>query len=335
MAVHASHILPWPVYNARFSLLMTFFDAGGDPTDPVTPDTEISKDNAAYVDTAEEVVVASGGRGTGLITLSGAEMACSTIGLWGGAASGPTAPLYTLYPRRFPTLESGTATAGGATTLTLAAGAPAYDLRGAFLRTTGGTGGGGAGGLNNQARLVAAYDPVTKQATVDPAWEVATAAGTTYDILLTEMACNALMGRFLRPLVDGRTANVSAAGNSGVNWASVENPTAAVALTGSTIGLVADALNAATLAASALAEMKTLLTDALAVDTYPEIGQESPPAITTIAYMLRLMYKFSRNPSVHSDTGITVLNDAGTVVDQKLTHSHTTTYSRGKVVTGP
>lgn len=335
MAVHFSHVLPWPVYNARFSLLLTYYDSTGVPTDPTTPDTEISKDNGAYVDTAEEVAITGGGRGTALLTLTGAEMTASTIGVYGGVGSGPTTPLYTVYPRRFPILESGTAQAGGAATLTLAAGAPSYDLRGALVRTTGGTGGGGTGGLNNQARLVGAYDPSTKQVTVDPPWEIATAAGTTYDILLTDMACNAMMGRFLRPLVDGRTANVTAAGNQGINWASIENPTATVAFPNSTIGLIADALNAATLAATALAEMKTLITEALAIDTYTEIGQESPPAVATLSYMLRLMYKFSRNPSVHSDTGITVMNDAGTVVDQKLAHTHSTTYNRGKVVSGP
>jgi hypothetical protein len=280
-------------------------------------------------------VVTGGGRGTALITLTGAEMAASTIGLYGGVSSGPTTPLYTVYPRRYPILESGTAQAGDATTITLAANAPAYDLRGALVRTTGGTGGGGTGGLNNQARLAIAYNPATKQLTVDPPWEVATAAGTTYDLLLTDMASNAMMGRFLRPLVDGRMANLTLAGNHGIDWANVENPTAAVALTGSTIGLVADAVQAATLAASALAEIKALITEALAVDTYGEIGQESPPIPTTLSYMLRLMYKLSRNPSVHSDTGIILMNDAGTVVDQKLSHSHGSTYSRGKLLTGP
>ena len=92
MANHASHAaLPFPIKNARFTLLIPFLDADGDPTDPTTPDTEISKDDAAAADTAEEI--ASPKNSIGMLTLSGAETDCSCAGIAGKAASGPKTTL--------------------------------------------------------------------------------------------------------------------------------------------------------------------------------------------------------------------------------------------------
>lgn len=257
MAVHASHAaLPYPIKHARYSFLVPFLDADGDPTDPTTPDTEISKDNGAFADAAEEVTAASGTRGMALMTLSGAEMDASTVAVWAGAASGPKATLLTIFPRVLPVLESGTAQAGAAGTITLAAGAAAYSLVGCIVRTTGGTGGGGAGGANNQARLITAYNTSTKVATVVPNWETTPGADTTYETHLTEMAVNALMGRFVRPTVDERTVDITATGAAGIDWGNVENPTTTVGLTGTTVDLVANAVDSTAIATGAITAAK-------------------------------------------------------------------------------
>lgn len=68
-----------------------------------------------------------------------------------------------------------TAQAGAASTITLAATAPAVDLTGHVVETTGGTGPG-------QTRVITAYDTATKIATVFPAWAVEPDATTTYDL---------------------------------------------------------------------------------------------------------------------------------------------------------
>lgn len=75
------------------------------------------------------------------------------------------------------TAVTGTAQAGAATTITLAAGASAVDdfYNNLYIVTTGGTGSG-------QTRLITDYVGATKIATVDAAWTVTPDATTTYSI---------------------------------------------------------------------------------------------------------------------------------------------------------
>lgn len=186
MSNHVSHAeLPYPIRGARYSIIVPYLDADGDPTDPTTPDTEISKDNGAFADCAEEAAAASGALGCALITLSGAETDAATLALAAKAASGPKTTLMTLYPRRLAAISSGTLSGGAAGSATLGT-ILAYDITGCFLKTTGGTGGGGTGGANNQARKITAYNTSTGQATVSPNWETTPDNTTTYDVLLPE-----------------------------------------------------------------------------------------------------------------------------------------------------
>ena len=190
MANHVSHAgLPYPVKGARFTLAVPYLDADGDPTDPTTPDTEISKDGAAFTDCTEEVTTITGGNGSGYITLTGDETNCSLLVVCAKVASGPKATLLHVSPRVLPSIATGTAQGGAASSITLAAGAPDWDLTGCIVQTTGGTGGGGgSGSANNQARLIVAYDTATKVATVSPNWEVTPDGTTTYKVLLTEFS---------------------------------------------------------------------------------------------------------------------------------------------------
>lgn len=182
MSNHVSHAaLPFPVKGARFTLLVPYLDADGDPTDPTTPDTERSIDGAAFADCTEEVTTISGSNGMGYLTLTGDELNCSLLALAAKVASGPKATLATLYPRVLRILETGTATAGSSTSITLNA---TYDVAGCIVKTTGGTGGGGgSGSLNNQARIITAYDIETGIATVEPAWETTPDNTTAFAIL--------------------------------------------------------------------------------------------------------------------------------------------------------
>jgi hypothetical protein len=191
MANSASHAaLPYPVKGCRYTLAVPYLDADGDPTDPTTPDTEVSKDGGTFADCAEEVTTITGSNGAGFLTLTGAETDCSLLVLAAKVASGPKATLATLVPRVLPTIASGTAQAGANGTITLASGASAVDdyFVGCIVKTTGGTGGGGTGGANNQARVITDYVGSTKVATVVPNWETNPANDTTYEVLLTETA---------------------------------------------------------------------------------------------------------------------------------------------------
>ena len=73
--------------------------------------------------------------------------------------------------------SSGTALAGAAGTITLAVGAPATDLTGFVIETTGGT-----GGVPNQTRVITAYNTATKVATIYPNWTVVPDATTLYSV---------------------------------------------------------------------------------------------------------------------------------------------------------
>lgn len=213
MANSVSHAsLPYPIKNARYTIFVPFLDADGDPTDPTTPDTEISQDGGAYADAAEEVTTITGSNGSGYITLTGAETNNSVVGVAFKIASGPKATLAALYPRNLPILESGTAGAGAAGSITLASGTyTGLNLTGCFVRTTGGTGGGGTGGANNQARRITAYNTSTRVATVTPNWETTPDATTTYDILLPEGVLVPMLTA-LPPTTLGRTLAIESDG---------------------------------------------------------------------------------------------------------------------------
>ena len=239
MANHVSHgSLPYPIKNARFTLLVPYLDADGDPTDPTTPDTELSGDAGSFADCAEEVSTITGSNGMGYLTLSGAEMNYSLVALAAKVASGPKATLATLYPRNLPTLSSGTLSAGSAGGGTLGT-ILAYDITGCFIRTTGGTGGGGTGGANNQARRIATYTPSTGAFTVTPNWETTPDNTTTYDILLPEGVTIGML-KTLNPTTAGRTLDVSSGGEAGVDWGNVGSPTTTLDLSGTTIKNVTD-----------------------------------------------------------------------------------------------
>lgn len=211
MAVHASHAaLPYPIKGARFSLPIPYLDADGDPTAPTTPDTEVSKDNGAASDAAEEVSATSGMDGMSLLTLSGAETDCSIVALNAKVASGPKATLAIVRPHPLAIVGSGTLSAGSAGGGTLGT-LLAYDVTGCFIKTTGGTGGGGTGGANNQARRIITYNTTTGAFTVVPDWETTPSTDTTYDVLLPTGVTLGML-RTLNPTTAGRTLTIESDG---------------------------------------------------------------------------------------------------------------------------
>lgn len=236
MANHISHAsIPYPIKNARYTVLVPFLDADGDPTDPTTPDTEVSQDAGAFADAAEEVTTITGSNGLGYITFSGAETNNSAVGVCFKVASGPKATLMTFYPMNLATVGAGTLSAGSAGGGTLGT-VLAYDVTGCFIRTTGGTGGGGTGGANNQARRIVTYTTSTGAFTVTPNWETTPSTDTTYDVLLPDGVTLGML-RTLNPTTAGRTLDVSTGGEAGVDWANVGSPTTTLALTGTTIAV--------------------------------------------------------------------------------------------------
>jgi hypothetical protein len=70
------------------------------------------------------------------------------------------------------------------------------------------------------------------------------------------MAINAVGGRFLRPTVDERTLDVTSTGAAGIDWGNLENATTSNALTGTTVDLVANAVDSTALATGAITAAK-------------------------------------------------------------------------------
>jgi hypothetical protein len=224
MANHVSHAsLPFPIKGARFTIPVPYLNSSGTPTDPTTPDTEFSIDASAFADCAEEVSTITGSNGSGYITLSGAETNGSLLVVAAKVASGPQNTLLSTCIPQLVTLASGTLSAGSAGGGTLGS-ILAYDIRNCFIKTTGGTGGGGTGGANNQARRITAYNVSTGVFSVAPNWETAPDATTTYDILLPEgVTVGAL--KALLPTTDGRTLDVAATGEAGIDFSNALIPT--------------------------------------------------------------------------------------------------------------
>ncbi|MGQ0636452.1 MAG: hypothetical protein ACT4QC_17710 [Planctomycetaceae bacterium] len=209
MANSTSHVLPYPIRKARYTLPLNFRVAAGTPTDPTSPDTEYSSDGgASFSDTAEEVTT-GGSQGAGYLTLSGAEMDSNFIHVAGKSANCVLTPVI-IVPRHLAIVGSGTLSAGSAGGGTLGT-LLMYDVTGCFIRTTGGTGGGGAGGANNQARRIVTYNTSNGAFTVSPNWETTPDNTTTYDVLLPEGVTLGML-KTLNPATPGRVLVVDSAG---------------------------------------------------------------------------------------------------------------------------
>jgi hypothetical protein len=154
-------------------------------------------------------------------------------------------------------VRSNTATAGAGSTVTLDASASATNdfYKGDLIYLTGGTGVG-------QYRVCTGYVGATKVATVTPAWAtnpdntstfavvphgmvdleaIAGAAVSTSSAQLGVSVVSYASGQApLQPTVAGRTLDVSAGGEAGVDWANVGSPTTTVGLSGTTVKTATD-----------------------------------------------------------------------------------------------
>lgn len=67
-----------------------------------------------------------------------------------------------------------------------------------------------------------------------------------------------------------------------------------------------------------------------------EPGQMAPPLSAKMALKIDFLYKYARNRSTSTATGINIYADNTSTVDQKLTHSDDgSTYDRSEVLSGP
>lgn len=118
----------------------------------------------------------------------------------------------------------------------------------------------------------------------------------------------------LQSTTAGRTLDVTATGAAGIDWGNVENPTTTVGLTGTTVDLVTDAVDATSVATGAIDA------DALAADAGTEIGTAVWASVTRV---------LTANTNLNDPTAATIAD----AVWDELQSAHVTAGSFGEIAT--
>ena len=188
MAHAAGDSHEYPVYGYHFRVSFPILDEDGDLVTgggSDTPDSEVSKDSGTFADCTNELTEIATASGMYFLDLTGVEMTAKVVAviIKVAATTSQTTPLV-LYPRRLPVLETGTAQAGAAGTITLASGASAEDdfYNGLFVGITNNS----PSGVDNQMRRIIDYNGSTKVATVDSDWGTNPSVASTYELLIPE-----------------------------------------------------------------------------------------------------------------------------------------------------
>lgn len=127
----------------------------------------------------------------------------------------------------------------------------------------------------------------------------------------------------LQPTVAGRTLDVTATGEAGLDF-------------DNTAGTLAKGTDITGFNDLSAAQVKAEVVDALNVDTYAEPAQGTPAATTTLAAKINFLYKAWRNRFTQTASQYSLYNDDAVTVDHKSTVSDNgTTFDRAEVATGP
>lgn len=213
MAASASDAHPFPIYNARYRVIFPLLDADGDlVTGASTPDSEISQDCGTFADATNEMTEIATSSGMYYLDLIATEMDTKSTAIIAKSATAgmKTTPLV-LYPVRLPVIRTGTAQAGGASSITLDSGASAITdyYVGCYVNITNNSPANALG----QARMITAYNGSTKVATVEGTYGTNPSSASTFEILATEL--------WIQRLADvnafGGVASTQSAGRPEVN----------------------------------------------------------------------------------------------------------------------
>lgn len=157
----------------------------------------------------------------------------------------------------------------------------------------------------------------------------------------------------LQPTVAGRTLDVTATGEAGIDWANIGGPTTSVNLSGTTVGtatavgdssgvttlltrvpsaltITSGAVNVNSLGATAKSDVNAEVLDVLTVDTFAEPGS-IPAATATLKDKIGWMQAVSRNKVTQTATTQVVRNDgdSGNIASSAVSDDGTT-FIRGK-----
>jgi hypothetical protein len=261
MAASASDAHPFPIYNARFRLIVPGLDADGDlVTGAATPDTELSQDCGTFADATNEATEIATASGMYYIDLIATELDTkSTAVIFKSATSGFKTTPAVLYPVRLPIIRTGTAQAGGASSITLDSSASAVDdyYVGCYVNITNNSPANALG----QARLITGYVGSTKVATVEGTYGTNPSSASTFEVLATELwtrrladvrEYNGLAGTFASGRPEVNTTHAA-----GTAWGSGAITAGAIAADAITAAKIADgAIDAGAIAADAITAAK-------------------------------------------------------------------------------
>src|SRR4051812_29378114 len=121
MAASAGDAHPYPIYNARFRVTFPILDADGDLVTGATGlDSELSQDQGTFADATNEATEIATSSGMYYLDLIATELDNQqTAIIVKTTSSGAKTTPMVLYPKRLPVIRTGTAQAGGASTITL------------------------------------------------------------------------------------------------------------------------------------------------------------------------------------------------------------------------
>lgn len=261
MAASASDAHPYPIYNARFRVTFPILDADGDlVTGAASLDSELSQDSGTFADATNEATEIATSSGMYFLDLIATELDTkSTAIIVKTTTSGAKTTPLVLYPRRLPVIRTGTAQAGGASSITLDSSASAIDdyYTGAIVNITNDS----PSNARGQARKITAYVGSTKVATVEGTYGTNPSSASTFEVLGTEewawrLADLRAAGGVATTQTGGRP-EVNTTHAAGTAWASGAITAAVIATDAIDADAIADnAINAAAIAADAITAAK-------------------------------------------------------------------------------
>jgi hypothetical protein len=242
-----NNVLDRPIYGLPYVVTFPLLDADGDPVSPSSPDSEISKNGDTAADCTNEATEISGLTGVCYLSLTGTELTCDVAAIE-CSSTGAKTTILVLQPAKLVTVHSGTAADDGSGTgdIVLDSGASAIDdfYNGMIIAAV----------IDSvtEVRIIDDYVGSTKTASVTPDWNTAPDNNDTFTVYLppnspqikqanvSHWNAFATVALPLVPTVAGRSLDVSAGGEAGVDWANVGSPTTTVGLSGTTVKTVTD-----------------------------------------------------------------------------------------------
>ncbi len=310
MAHAAGDAHEYPVYGAHFRLTFPIIDNDGDLVVGATGlDSERSIDGGTFADCTNEATQLATSSGMYYLDLTGAELTskCTAVIVKTTSTDGKTTALV-LYPRRLPIMESDTAQAGAAGTITLASGASAKDdfYNGLFVLITNNS----PAGAQYQLRRIIDYVGSTKVATIDSNWGTNPSNASTYDILVPE-------GYDTKAWAGVKVSDPTTAGRPDVGVVAMASAVIAAATFAAgaidAAAIATDALGALELSAGAVTEIVDAIVNTALTESYAADG-----AAPTLAQALFMILQNGGEFSI-SGTTLTVKKLDGTTTAMTFT----------------